>query len=69
MALTCCRHVKQVEHVFALRGPRVEANRWSVADEHIERVSVEPVSSVVAVGHALVRSGGLEIHYVGLNIQ
>ena len=58
MALTCCRRAKQVEHVFvfASGGPRLEANRWSIADEHIERFSVQPASSVVVVGHPLVRT-------------
>ncbi|MGY4626951.1 hypothetical protein [Bradyrhizobium sp. USDA 4486] len=31
--------------------------------EHIERFSVQPASSGVAVGHCLVRTGALEIHY------
>lgn len=45
--------------------PQVEANRWSIADEHIERSAVQPVRSVVAVGRSQVRTGALEIHYFG----
>ncbi len=71
MALTCCRRVKQVEHVFvfASGGPQVVANRWSIEDEHIEKFSVQPATAVVAVGHSLVQTGALEIHCFGLNIQ
>lgn len=70
MGSTCCR-VKQVEHVFAVAsgGPHVEANRWLIADEHIEMFSVQPASFVLAVGHSLVRTGALEIHHFGPNIQ